>query len=321
MLPDLTVMGKVVGGGLPGRRLRRLGRADGADRPGRRRLPGRHAVGQPAGRGRRHRGARAARRRGLPAPQRHHRRRWPTGLREAAAHAGRRAGHAHLRPADRLLLRDPGARLRRRRRRATSRPTPPGAGRCSPAASTRRRRSSRPGSRRSPTRTSTSRARSRRPRRRSRSWHERARRARRPSCAPRAACSLPPSSIRTRRRTPPSPSSRAPSGALAAEAIHEGALLHYAARRACCAATRRTSSCSPATGCTRSASTAWPRAGDLEAIALLADVIARCARAAAEGRPGRHRGRVAARSRDGDRARLPAASRRSRVPAPDDPAC
>ena len=53
MLPDLTILGKIVGGGLPvgafgGRR-----DADGAARAGRRRLPGGDALREPAGDGRR----------------------------------------------------------------------------------------------------------------------------------------------------------------------------------------------------------------------------------------------------------------------------
>ena len=50
--PDLTVMGKIIGGGLPAAAYGGPSRVHGADRPRRRRLPGRHAVGQPAGRGR-----------------------------------------------------------------------------------------------------------------------------------------------------------------------------------------------------------------------------------------------------------------------------
>ena len=47
--PDLTILGKVIGGGLPAAAYAGRARPDGADRPGRRRLPGRHAVRQPAG--------------------------------------------------------------------------------------------------------------------------------------------------------------------------------------------------------------------------------------------------------------------------------
>ncbi len=82
-------------------RVRRLDGADGADRPGRRRLPGRHAEREPARRRRGPGDARAARRGGLPRAVVHHRR------------AGRRAGRgrrrppglgrAHHRAADRLL--------------------------------------------------------------------------------------------------------------------------------------------------------------------------------------------------------------------------
>ena len=46
--PDLTILGKIVGGGLPLGRLRRPRRRDGAARPVGRRLPGGHAVREPA---------------------------------------------------------------------------------------------------------------------------------------------------------------------------------------------------------------------------------------------------------------------------------
>ena len=52
VLPDLTIMGKIMGGGLPGGRVRRTPRPDGADRAGGRRVPGGHALRKPA----RHRG-------------------------------------------------------------------------------------------------------------------------------------------------------------------------------------------------------------------------------------------------------------------------
>ena len=52
MLPDLTIMGKVIGGGLPAAAYGGPPRPDGADRARRRRLPGGDAVGEPA-RGRR----------------------------------------------------------------------------------------------------------------------------------------------------------------------------------------------------------------------------------------------------------------------------
>ena len=48
VLPDLTMLGKIVGGGLPLAAFGGRADADGAARPGRRRLPGGHAVGQPA---------------------------------------------------------------------------------------------------------------------------------------------------------------------------------------------------------------------------------------------------------------------------------
>ena len=50
-MPDLTIMGKIIGGGLPAAAYGGSPRADGADRAGRRRLPGGHAVGQSARRG------------------------------------------------------------------------------------------------------------------------------------------------------------------------------------------------------------------------------------------------------------------------------
>ena len=46
--PDLSILGKVIGGGLPAAAYAGPARADGADRARRRRLPGGHAVGQSA---------------------------------------------------------------------------------------------------------------------------------------------------------------------------------------------------------------------------------------------------------------------------------
>ena len=51
--PDLTCLGKIVGGGLPVGRLRRPSRHHGTDRARRPGLPGRHALRQPPGDGRR----------------------------------------------------------------------------------------------------------------------------------------------------------------------------------------------------------------------------------------------------------------------------
>ena len=121
------------------------------DRPGRRRLPGRHAEREPA-RGRGRPGdARAARRR---PPTRGSPRRpsaLADGLRDGRGLRGRcrsvqRAGLVTV-----FFRRDPCATTRTRAP-ATSRPTAPGAAGCSRAASTRPPRSSRRGSRRSPTR-------------------------------------------------------------------------------------------------------------------------------------------------------------------------
>ena len=89
VIPDLTVMGKIIGGGLPAAAYggpRELMRAD---RPGGRRLPGGHAVGQPARRRRRPRHARAARRRAaLRQARRDDRARSPRGCAAPRAAAG-----------------------------------------------------------------------------------------------------------------------------------------------------------------------------------------------------------------------------------------
>ena len=66
MQPDLTVLGKVIGGGLP-RRPTAAARAHGAGRARRRRLPGGHAERQSARGGCRARDIGDARRPGLPA--------------------------------------------------------------------------------------------------------------------------------------------------------------------------------------------------------------------------------------------------------------
>ena len=145
VLPDLTTLGKIIGGGLPvgafgGRReimetVAPLGSH----------LPGGHAVRQSAGDGRRRgHAARPQRSRASTSGSR----RWPhdvaAGLHAAAS---RRRSPVHAQPGrpddDALLLRGPGAQLRRRqagRHRAAS---PPTGGTCSRAASTWRRRSSR----------------------------------------------------------------------------------------------------------------------------------------------------------------------------------
>ena len=121
MTPDLTVLGKIIGGGLPAAAYAGRARPDGADRARRRRLPGGHAVGQSA----RHRGrpghAAPARRRRLRAARRLDRARSPTGC----ARRPRRAGvplqvGAHAPACSRLLLRAPGRELRRTPRPATS---------------------------------------------------------------------------------------------------------------------------------------------------------------------------------------------------------
>ena len=159
--PDLTVLGKVLGGGLPAAAFGGPRGDDGTHRPRRRRLPGGDALGQPA-RGRRRPGdAAPARRRGLRAP------------RDADRPPRRRPRRARRRPrrcrSPRLPACSPSSSAPSRsptsppRRPATSTPTPASAGRCSTAASTRRRRSSRPGSSRSPTTRRRSTARSKPP--------------------------------------------------------------------------------------------------------------------------------------------------------------
>ena len=142
-----------------------------------------------------------------------------------------------------------------------------------------------------PHRASTSPARSRRPPRRSRRSHDATPCSGSPrSCATRAACSPPPSRERRRRarsRTATPSPARGEGYPLLVEAIREGYLQHYA---------RRAASSSPedpdlallagdrlyALGLERLAAI-----GDLDAVAELADVIALCAQAHAEGDPAR----------------------------------
>ena len=200
MLPDLTVMGKVIGGGLPaaaygGSRelMERIAPAGDVYQAGT--LSG-NPLAVAAGLAT----LRLLDERGLPRLAATTRRARPTGLREAAGdrpvQVVARAG-----PADRLLHRRARRATTRAPGAATSRPTAPGAARCWPAASTRRRRSSRPGSRRSPTPPSTSSARVEAA---AAAFAEVAlmaaleRLARR--CGPRAACSPTPSRDGRRRR-------------------------------------------------------------------------------------------------------------------------
>ena len=202
------------------RGLRRAARPDGAHRARRRRLPGGHAVGQPA------RGRRRARDAALLDEQAYARLAATTealaaGLREAA---GERAGAGpdRPRPADRLLRRGARRATTRPPRPATSTPTRPGAARCWRAASTRRRRSSRPGSRRSPTRPSTS--------------------TRTVEAAAAAFAEL-------------AMSAREAAAVAAVREGHEPALRHGRPTRP----TTPTSRCSTATASTPRASSAWPR--------------------------------------------------------------
>ena len=118
----------------PARRgLRRPGGDDGADRPRRRRLPGGHAVGQPAGGRRRARHAAPARRRRLPRGSTQLTDRLAAGL----ARARRRPSRCRsprppaCSPSSSAPSRSPTSPARRP---ATSKPTPASAGRCSTAA-------------------------------------------------------------------------------------------------------------------------------------------------------------------------------------------
>ena len=230
MLPDLTVMGKIIGGGLPAAAFGGSAALMERIAPGRRRLPGRHAEREPA-RGRRRPGdARAARRAGLPRPQRHH----PRAGRRPARGGRRPPGLRHLddRPGDRLLRRRAADGLRGRRRLR-----PRGLRRLVPRAAGPRRLPARLAVRglvpvHRAHRASTSRARSRRPRRRSPRSRERARAPRRRRCATRAACS-PRTVVSRRRRARSRTATRSPSRGdaypLLVEAIREGYLQHYAA--------------------------------------------------------------------------------------------
>ena len=158
-----VIMGKIIGGGLPAAAVGGRARADGAARAGRRGLPGGHAVGQPA------RGGRRASRRWRCWTSAAYVRlaaiteRLADGLREAAARAGGRPCRSLSCPGLLTRLLQPSAPVRPRATSQALRPgglRAPGAGSCSRAASTRRRRSSRRGSPRWRTRPSRSSARS-----------------------------------------------------------------------------------------------------------------------------------------------------------------
>ena len=169
---------------------------------------------------------------------------------------GRRAGAGGLdhRPAHALLLGPARPRLRGRQGLRPRGATPPSAARCSSAASTCRRRSSRPGSRRWPTATRTSTARSR-PRREALRAHERPRRdrrRRRPRRSRRAARRPPArcASVPIARRAPLRAGGRV-RGLCAA-------LRHPARVRG---AGRRPAAAWPEMPCTRSGLPAWRRPG------------------------------------------------------------
>ena len=152
MLPDLTIMGKIIGGGLPaaaygGSRelMERIAPAGDVYQAG-------TLSGNPLAVAAALATLRAARRRAPTRSWRATTERSPTGCATRPRDAGRAGpGPERPGPADGVLLRRAGARLRRRRGLRPRRLRRAGAGRCWRAACTRRRRSSRPGSRRWPT--------------------------------------------------------------------------------------------------------------------------------------------------------------------------
>ena len=267
--PDLTCLGKIVGGGLPAAAFG--GRSDvmAPARARRRRLPGGHPLGEPARDGRRPRDARA------PA-----RARRPT------------TGSSDIRRRSRPALQAPGVTVNRvgamltaffhpgpvRRSPTRPRATPTGSPRfhaphARRAASTWRRRSSRRSCRRSPTRRSRSSGR-RRPRRSSAGERARdvadraaarARSGRGRSCPRRARASL-----RFADRCPDR-------HLLGVEMIYEGYLLHYGRSRLFSQADRDlallTGDYLYAAGLREICAT-----GDLSAVGALASLISRCAR-------------------------------------------
>ena len=136
---------------LPGRGVRRSRRRHAPPRARGAGLPGRHALGEPDRHHRRPGHAAAGHRRGLRPPRRGRRHHQGRGRRRAA-HRRRRAhrpvdGHHVLG----LLLRGPGARLRRRLAHRLGWRTPPSSTPCSTAGSTCRRRRTSRGSSRPPT--------------------------------------------------------------------------------------------------------------------------------------------------------------------------
>ena len=162
IMPDLTILGKVLGGGLPaaaygGRRdlMERIAPAGDVYQAGT--LSG-NPLAVAAG---------LATLRALDDDAYHRLAPTTAALAEGMRERRRRRARPGRRPPGplhRLLLRRAGSRLRRAPPPATARPTPPGAARCWPGASIRRPRSSRPGSPPSPTTPSTSSGRWTRPR-------------------------------------------------------------------------------------------------------------------------------------------------------------
>ena len=286
MTPDLTILGKVIGGGLPAAAYAGRARADGQVAPAGDVYQAGTLSGNPLAVGRRAGDAGAARRRAPTRGSTDHRA-LADGLAAAAA-AAACPSRCRARPACSPCSSPTSRCATTRTRSCDATATPPSAARCSSAASTRRRRSTRPGSRRSPTTTTQiERTLDRRPRGvrggRVSALRERGRR-RGPGAAP------------VRRRRPPARALRRRADAAAASCSRRST-------RATCSTTASRAR-SPgmdddlrllagdalyALGLTRLAET-----GDLEAVAELADLISLCAQAQAESRPrarGQHFGR------------------------------
>ena len=289
---DLTVMGKVIGGGLPaaaygGRRelMERVAPAGDVYQAGT--LSGNPlAVAAGLATLRRLDAGAYERLGGLTD-------RLAAGLAAPPAASGERPGQRRLgpRPGDAVLQRRAAARLRRRPAPATSTPTAASAARCSSAASTRRPRSSRPGSSRSPT-TTTAIDRDLRGRRRVLPRGARLTMTESPLRPEDALADLAaqlraegpvvavtsPSPTPTRRSgcsSPPARAARATPGgyALRGRVDPRGLPLHYREPRLLAAARPRSARCSPATTSTPAASSGWPALGDLVAVRELSDLI------------------------------------------------
>ena len=288
VLPDLTVMGKVIGGGLPAAAYGGSTELMELDRAGRRRLPGRHAEREPA-RGRR----RAARRCELLDEEAYLRCRTSRSqLADGPARGRRRRGRCRSRtrtgPADRLLLR--GARARLRGRRGLR---PRGLRRLVPGAA---------GARRLPAAVAVrGLVPVARPHARARDAHARGRRRgvrgdrmsaldasartlRARGRPARATGGRPATHGAARRAAPPARARRRRARyALLVEAIREGYLLHYGEGRVRAHRRPATSRCWRATGCTRWGSRGWPSSATSRRSPSSPTSSRVCAQAHAEG--------------------------------------